>query len=94
MPEVTGSLEKGFEIKETISELVFNQEGLVIDHSVQVDGVTHRIVKYDNNGSVAIRYNTDTGSNFSLSLNNVKLKMTDNNDPKNTVTATFSRNDG
>lgn len=91
MPELSGSFDKGFDIKESVSDLVFDKEGLVIDQTVYVDGVTHRVAKYDDNGCVAIRFDTKTGANFKFNTYEVRTQITNNKDADNTVTVSFSK---
>ncbi|MEN4908972.1 MULTISPECIES: hypothetical protein [Rahnella] len=91
MPQLEGSIDGGFKLQEEVSKLEFNQDGLVIDHTVTVNGVTHRIVKFDNNGCVSLHFDEGTGKNFSVSSFEVTTQV--KTDPLNDKKAimVFSR---
>lgn len=95
MPELTGSMSEGLKLKETISNITFDTEGLVIDQEVEINGVRHRIAKFDDNGCVSIRFDAGTGKNFSFSAHSVSTSITndrnDAGDDLGTVTVNFSR---
>ncbi|HBQ1377727.1 TPA: hypothetical protein MCA64_003421 [Klebsiella pneumoniae] len=90
MPNVTITPD-GLTLNNTISGLTFDQEGLVIDVQKVVDGVVHRVVKYDNNSSACISYTTE-GHDFKCKTNGLDSSFKNDPDNENSVIISYSKN--